>query len=168
MLAATATAEPPLEPPATLLKSTALWVAPKALFSVEPPWAKASRLALPISIASSASIFSIAVALIGDWKLARILAAAVVWPILVRKLSLATYGTPAKRPTGSPFFILESISSALASASSAKISNREFRSLLSSAALRDFSTCSLAVVLPDLISETIVLIRLLITTPLAL
>ena len=167
MPAATATAEPPLEPPATRSKSTALCVGPKALFSVEPPWAKASRLALPIKMASSLSNRSIAVASMGDSKFSKILAAAVVWPIVVKKLSLATYGTPASRPTCSPRLILASISSARCSASSSNVSSSACNSSLSWAARRAFSTSALAVVWPDLILLTISLIKLVITIPLA-
>ena len=80
MSSATATALPPLEPPATRVSSYALEVGPKYEFSVLPPCAYASRLVRPIMIAPSASSFATAVAVIGEAKSSSILAAAVVLP----------------------------------------------------------------------------------------
>ena len=52
--AATAAAEPPLEPPGTRLVSWGLRVGPKAEFSVEEPMANSSRLVLPTTTAPAA------------------------------------------------------------------------------------------------------------------
>jgi hypothetical protein len=49
--AATAEAEPPLEPPGTRAGSQGLRVGPKAEFSVEEPMANSSRLVLPMAMA---------------------------------------------------------------------------------------------------------------------
>jgi hypothetical protein len=48
--AATAAADPPLEPPGTLLGSWGLRVGPVQEFSVDEPIANSSRLVLPIRI----------------------------------------------------------------------------------------------------------------------
>ena len=115
---ATATAEPPEDPPATRSLSQALCVGPKYEFSVDDPCANASILVRPIIIAPSASNFSTAVAVIGETKPSKICDAAVVWPSGLRKLSFKAYGTPARRPTFSPRAILASISRAFLMASS--------------------------------------------------
>ena len=52
--AATAAAEPPLEPPGTRLVSWGLRVGPNAEFSVEEPMANSSRLVLPMMTAPAA------------------------------------------------------------------------------------------------------------------
>ena len=56
--AATAAAEPPLEPPGTRDRSQGLCVGKKAEFSFDPPMANSSMLVRPISTASAA--FSLA------------------------------------------------------------------------------------------------------------
>ncbi len=60
--AATAAAEPPLEPPGTLELSCGFKTAPKAEFSLDEPIANSSQLVLPIIIASSSISFCTAVA----------------------------------------------------------------------------------------------------------
>jgi len=45
--AATAAADPPLEPPGVLVKSQGFWVVPYAEFSVEEPIANSSIFVLP-------------------------------------------------------------------------------------------------------------------------
>src|SRR3990172_5072990 len=47
--AATAAAEPPEEPPGTVLRSHGLWTGPNAEFSFEEPIANSSQLVLPSS-----------------------------------------------------------------------------------------------------------------------
>ena len=54
MPAATAAAEPPLEPPATRSRSQGLQVLPSAEFSVEEPMPNSSRLVLPTTTAPRA------------------------------------------------------------------------------------------------------------------
>jgi len=61
--AATAVAEPPLEPPGMRSRSQGLRVGPKYEVSVEDPMANSSMLALPTKIAPAAASFSTAVAL---------------------------------------------------------------------------------------------------------
>ena len=61
--AATAAAEPPLEPPGTRLVSWGLRVGPNAEFSVEEPMANSSRLVLPTMTAPAARRRSTTVAL---------------------------------------------------------------------------------------------------------
>ena len=61
-IAATAAAEPPLEPPGTLFKSHGFLVGKKAEFSVDEPMANSSRLVLPIIIAPASFNFVITVA----------------------------------------------------------------------------------------------------------
>jgi hypothetical protein len=112
MSRATATAEPPEEPPATRSKSLEFFVGPKYEFSVEEPCAKESRFVRPIMIAPSFSNLSTAVAVTGLVKPWRMCAEAVVSPSGLRKLSFRAYGTPARRPTFSPFLIRSSISAA--------------------------------------------------------
>ena len=53
--AATAAAEPPDDPPGTLLVSCGLRVGPNAEFSVELPMANSSRLVLPMTMAPAAA-----------------------------------------------------------------------------------------------------------------
>ncbi len=60
--AATAAAEPPEDPPATLSVSKGFLVAPKAEFSVEPPIANSSIFTLPRKTAPSSINFFITVA----------------------------------------------------------------------------------------------------------
>jgi hypothetical protein len=49
--AATAAADPPLEPPGTLSRSHGLWTGPNAEFSFEDPIANSSQFVLPTSTA---------------------------------------------------------------------------------------------------------------------
>src|SRR6185369_7782544 len=63
--AATAAAEPPLEPPGTRVMSRGLRVGPNAEFSVEEPIANSSRLVLPTTIAPAARSRSTTVASYG-------------------------------------------------------------------------------------------------------
>ena len=60
--ACTATAEPPEEPPGTLVSSNALRVGPKAEFSLEEPIANSSKVVLPITTAPAVSSRSMTVA----------------------------------------------------------------------------------------------------------
>ncbi len=60
--AATAAAEPPLEPPGTVVKSQGFAVLKKAEFSVEEPMANSSILVLPIITAPFSLSFATTVA----------------------------------------------------------------------------------------------------------
>jgi hypothetical protein len=62
-LAATAAAEPPLEPPGTRVRSWGLCVGKKPEFSVDEPMAYSSQLVLPRTQAPAASRRSTLVAL---------------------------------------------------------------------------------------------------------
>ena len=109
---AVTTADPPDDPPATRVSSAAFLVGPNAEFSVEPPCAKASKFALPMQIAPSASNFSTAVACSGALKFSSIFEAAVVGAPNAKKLSFTTNGTPANRPETSPASTFSARSSA--------------------------------------------------------
>jgi hypothetical protein len=60
--ATTAAAEPPDDPPGTLLVSCGLRVGPNAEFSVELPMANSSRLVLPMTMAPASASRSTTVA----------------------------------------------------------------------------------------------------------
>ena len=65
ILAATAAAEPPDEPPGTRVMSCGFLVVPKAEFSVDDPCANSSKLVLPKSTAPCSRNFLITVASVG-------------------------------------------------------------------------------------------------------
>src|SRR5258708_3796249 len=98
MRAATAAAEPPLEPPGTLERSQGFFTGPKLEFSLLAPMANSSRFVLPTITAPAASSFSTTVDEYVGIKLARILEAAVVLTPFVRRRSLTEIGTPASGP----------------------------------------------------------------------
>ena len=157
---ATATAEPPLLPPATRLVSTAFLVGPKAEFSVLPPCAKASRFTLPIQIAPSASKRSTASACTGEVKASNIWLAAVVGAPNAIKLSFSAKGTPARRPVSFP-------SSTRRARSSARCSVRLIKILYSRLAFA-FSSASLTrcTALRPSVMYSCIVVLLIITTPL--
>ena len=92
--AATATAEPPLDPPGMRSSAHGLRVTPSAEFSVDEPIANSSQLVLPRTIAPAASRRSTAVAVKGGTKRSRIREAAVVGTSRVQMLSFTATGTP--------------------------------------------------------------------------
>src|SRR5918993_1416133 len=76
--AATATAEPPLDPPGMRSTAHGFRAGPNAEFSVDDPIANSSQLVLPTTIASAVSSRSTAVAVYGGTYVSRILDDAVV------------------------------------------------------------------------------------------
>src|SRR5438046_1638748 len=103
ILAATAAAEPPLEPPGTRDLSWGLRTGPYAEFSLEDPIANSSQFSLPRTIAPAASSFATAVQSYGAIKSLRIFDPAVLRTPLVTITSLMAIGTPASGGNGSPF-----------------------------------------------------------------
>src|SRR5437016_4618245 len=99
--AATAAADPPLDPPGTRVGSWGLRVGPKAEFSVEEPMANSSRFVLPITIAPAARRRVTTVASYGGRQPSRMRDAQVVGTPRVHRLSFSAIGTPARGP-GSP------------------------------------------------------------------
>ncbi len=116
--AATAAAEPPLDPPGTRLGSRGLRVGPKAEFSVDDPIANSSRFVLPTGIPPAATTRSTTVAVYGGSHPSRILDEHVVATPRVQRLSFSATGTPASGPGSSPRATAASTASAAASASS--------------------------------------------------
>src|SRR5687768_2717853 len=102
MRAATATAEPPLDPPGVRVRSHGFFDGPSAEFSVDEPIANSSRLVLPMTIAPAASSRSTTVALYGGMKPRRILDEAVVGTPAVHMLSFSAIGTPWSGPADRP------------------------------------------------------------------
>src|ERR1043166_3503013 len=93
--AATATAEPPLDPPGTRSVAQGFLAGPNAEFSFEDPIANSSQFVLPITMAPALSMRSITVALYGGTNVSRIREDAVVFSPRVQMLSLTAMGTPA-------------------------------------------------------------------------
>src|SRR5436305_10124474 len=100
--AATAAAEPPLEPPGTRDVSRGLRTGPYAEFSLEEPIANSSQFNLPSTIAPAVSSFATAVQSYGGIKFFRIFDPAVLRTPLVTITSLMATGTPARGGGGSP------------------------------------------------------------------
>src|SRR5829696_4862594 len=98
MRAATAAADPPLDPPGVRVTSQGFFVGPSEEFSVDEPIANSSRLVLPMMIAPACSRRSTTVALYGGIKPARIFDDAVVGTPAVHMLSLIAIGTPCMGP----------------------------------------------------------------------
>src|SRR5512141_2072981 len=92
MRAATAAAEPPLDPPATRVVSHGLRTGPNAEFSVDDPIANSSRFVLPAIAAPATRNFAMAVASNGETNLRRIADAHVVGMSVVTMLSLIAMG----------------------------------------------------------------------------
>ncbi len=118
ILAATAAAEPPEEPPGTTFLFIGFLVGPKYDVSVESPRANSSIFVLPIIIPSLFMIFSTTVALNGEIYLSSIFEPQVVFKSLLAILSFIPIGRPLSRPIPSPFFIFSSIFSDFLKASS--------------------------------------------------
>src|SRR6188472_4506401 len=100
--AATAAADPPLEPPGTRVVSCGLRVGPNAEFSVDEPIANSSRLVLPTMTAPASRNRRTTVASYGGRQPSRIRDEHVVASPRVHKLSLIAIGTPASGPGSSP------------------------------------------------------------------
>src|SRR6478752_5010271 len=100
--AATAAADPPLDPPAARVRSCGLWVTPNAEFSVDEPIANSSRFVLAIGIAPASVRCWTTVAVYGGRHPSRILDEHVVGIPRVHRLSFSATGTPASGPGSSP------------------------------------------------------------------
>src|SRR6476661_6772581 len=100
--AATAAADPPLEPPGTRVRSCGLRVGPNAEFSVDEPIANSSRFVLPITTAPAARTRSTTVASYGGRHPSRMRDEHVVGIPRVHMLSFSASGTPASGPGSSP------------------------------------------------------------------
>src|SRR6187455_1831889 len=96
--AATATADPPLDPPGMRSTAQGLRVGPKAEFSVDEPIANSSRLVLATATAPAARTRSTTVAVYGGRQPSRMRDEHVVGTPRVQRLSLRTIGTPASGP----------------------------------------------------------------------
>src|SRR3954454_24971018 len=96
--AATAAADPPLEPPGTRVRSCGLRVGPNAEFSVDEPIANSSRLVLPMTMAPAARTRSTTVASYGGRHPSRIFDEHVVGMPFVHRLSFSAIGMPASGP----------------------------------------------------------------------
>src|SRR5262249_23047406 len=116
--AATAAADPPLDPPGTRRASWGLRVGPNAEFSVDEPIANSSQFVLPIMTPPAATTRSTAVAVYGGRQPSRIRDPQVVGTPLVHRLSFTATGTPASGPGSAPSATAASTASAAARASS--------------------------------------------------
>src|SRR5437773_98769 len=99
--AATAAADPPLDPPGARSSAHGLRVGPKAEFSVDEPIANSSQLVLPTTIAPARSRRVTTVASYGGTNDSRIFDPAVVRTPRVQRLSFSAIGTPASGVTRS-------------------------------------------------------------------
>src|ERR1700716_472884 len=95
MCAATAAADPPLEPPGVRSSAHGFFVGPKAEFSVDDPMANSSQFVLPTMTAPAACRRSTTVASYGGMNVSRMRDEAVVRMPRVQMLSLRATGTPA-------------------------------------------------------------------------
>src|SRR5205823_12244240 len=93
--AATAAADPPLDPPGVRSSAHGLRVAPNAEFSVDEPIANSSQLVLPTTMAPARSRRATAVASYGGTYDSSIRDPAVVRTPRVQRLSFSATGTPA-------------------------------------------------------------------------
>ena len=119
--AATAAADPPLEPPGTQSGFQGFCVAKKAEFSVVEPIANSSIFVLPSKTKSFSFSFSTTVALYCGLKPFKISDAQVVLIPSVHRLSFNAIGIPASIPIGSPAASLPSTVCACFSANSSVI-----------------------------------------------
>ena len=94
--AATATADPPDEPPGTRSAHQGFFTAPKAEFSFELPIANSSRFVLPTMTAPCASSRSTTVAEYAGTYPSRIREPAVVGTFFVPMMSLHAHGIPVR------------------------------------------------------------------------
>ncbi len=152
MRAATAAAEPPLEPPGMRSNAQGLRVGPKAEFSVDDPIANSSQLVLPIGMAPAATRRSMTVASYGGSYRSRIFEPAVVRVRRVQMLSLIATGTPSRGSCGQRVRSLSSSAARFSADSLVTVRNaltrRSACSIRSSAAV----TTSTADALPDRIA----------------
>src|SRR3954447_19205367 len=93
--AATATADPPLDPPGIPSSAQGLHDGPNAEFSVDEPMANSSQLVLPTITAPARVRRETTVASYGGTNASRIFDEAVVRTPFVQMLSLSATGTPA-------------------------------------------------------------------------
>src|SRR5262249_7090392 len=93
--AATAAAEPPLDPPGVRSSAHGFRTGPNAEFSFEDPIANSSQFVFPITTAPAVSRRSMTVASYGGTNRSRIFEDAVVRTPRVQMLSLIAIGTPA-------------------------------------------------------------------------
>src|SRR5438477_783805 len=100
--AATATAEPPADPPGTRSVPQGLRVGPNAEFSVEEPMANSSQLVLPTNTAPAPRRRATAVPSYGGTKFSRMREAAVVRTPRVENTSFSAIGMPSSGESGSP------------------------------------------------------------------
>src|SRR5436853_3687882 len=100
--AATATAEPPLDPPGIRSRSQGLRLGPYAEFSVDDPIANSSQVVLPITTAPAASSRVTTVASKGGTYRSSTRDPAVVGTPCVEMLSLSAMGTPCSGPEDVP------------------------------------------------------------------
>ena len=94
MPAATATADPPLDPPGMRSGAQGLRVGPNAEFSVDEPIANSSQLVLPTMTAPAASSRATTVASYGGTNVSSMRDEAVVRTPRVQRLSFSATGTP--------------------------------------------------------------------------
>src|SRR5690554_278018 len=116
--AATAAAEPPLDPPATRSRSWGFLVTPKAEYSEDEPMANSSRLVLPKMGRPALRTFSTTAASKTGTYSAKNLEAQVVRKPMVEILSFTAMGIPSQGERASPRARRRSASRAWASASS--------------------------------------------------
>ena len=148
--AATAAAEPPLDPPGTRNVSLGLAVGPNAEFSVDEPIANSSQLVLPTTTPPAAWMRSTVVAVYGGSHPARIREPQVVATPRVQSVSLIATGTPARGPGSSPRATVASTASAASRARSATTARKAWSSpSRPSMAARCSSTTSRADRCPD-------------------
>src|SRR5919106_2047114 len=100
--AATAAAEPPLDPPGVRSVAQGLRTGPNAEFSFEDPIANSSQFVFPTITAPAASRRRTTVASYGGTKFLMMFDDAVVRMPRVHRLSLSATGTPASGPGVSP------------------------------------------------------------------
>src|SRR3954463_10712871 len=96
--AATAAAEPPLEPPGTRSRSHGLRTGPKPEFSFDEPMANSSMLVLPSTGAPASTNRCTAVAVYGGLYPARMRDPAVLGTPSTQKRSFTARGTPPRGP----------------------------------------------------------------------
>src|SRR5216684_630834 len=93
--AATAAADPPLDPPGVRSSAHGFRAGPNAEFSFDDPIANSSQLVFPTTTAPAASSRDTTVASYGGTKVSRMRDDAVVRRPFVQRLSLSAAGTPA-------------------------------------------------------------------------
>src|SRR5687768_2898794 len=116
--AATAAADPPLDPPGVVSRFHGLCTGPYAEFSFDDPIANSSQFVLPTITAPAASSRVTTVASYGGMNESRIFDEAVVRMPRTHMLSFSAIGTPASGPRRSPAARWRSMAAARASARS--------------------------------------------------